>query len=103
MKITRFPVIALALVATATTFVGMGQASAQINIQVGGPPPAPGMNIPGAIPIVMRFGFPARMSGAMAAGFGSAVTGHILPTAARSGFPDTTVMGTGIPATGAAN
>jgi hypothetical protein len=41
MKITRFPIVALALVAAATTFIGMGQASAQINIQVGGPPPAP--------------------------------------------------------------
>jgi hypothetical protein len=43
MKITRLPVVALALVAAATTFVGMGQASAQVAIRIGGggPPPPP--------------------------------------------------------------
>jgi hypothetical protein len=44
MKIIRLPVVALALVAAATTFLGMGQASAQdVSIRVGGggPPPPP--------------------------------------------------------------
>jgi hypothetical protein len=42
MKITRLPVVALALVAAVTAFFGVGQASAQVlNIRVGGPPPPP--------------------------------------------------------------
>jgi hypothetical protein len=44
MKLIRLPVVALALVAAATTFVGTGQASAQVNVGIhigGGPPPSP--------------------------------------------------------------
>jgi hypothetical protein len=43
MKITRLPVLALALVSAATTFVGMGQSSAQVvSVRVGPPGPPPG-------------------------------------------------------------
>ena len=43
MKIITLPVLALALVAAATTFVGMDQASAQaIAVRVGPPGPPPG-------------------------------------------------------------
>jgi len=43
MKITRLPLLALALVAAATTFVGSGQASAQdIHVNIGPPGPPPG-------------------------------------------------------------
>jgi hypothetical protein len=45
MKITRLSVVPLALMAAATIFAGMGQASAQISIHLGGddntPPPPP--------------------------------------------------------------
>jgi hypothetical protein len=43
MKITRLPIVALALVAAATTFVGSGQASAQdVRVNIGPPGPPPG-------------------------------------------------------------
>jgi hypothetical protein len=44
MKITRLPVVALALVGAVTTFAGMEAASAQVNLGIrigGGPPPPP--------------------------------------------------------------
>jgi hypothetical protein len=42
MKITRLPVLALALVAALTTFAGFGQASAQdIRVSLGAPPGPP--------------------------------------------------------------
>jgi hypothetical protein len=39
MKIIPLRIVALAAVASAVSVIGMGQASAQVDIRVGGPPP----------------------------------------------------------------